>query len=64
MANLKALYRLKLDEEYQSRLSLNSRFSKNSFAKFLGLPPSYYSKMTNGKISDIKLSLALTEDAR
>lgn len=58
MANLKALYRLKLDQEYQNRVGGNSRFSKNSFAKFLGLTPSYYSKMTNGKII---LSLELGE---
>lgn len=58
MANLKAFYRIQLQKEYEQRLSKNSRYSQNAFAKFLEITPSYYSKLMSGKIL---LSLDLAE---
>jgi transcriptional regulator with XRE-family HTH domain len=50
MADLEAYYRLKLKEEYELRLQKKSSYSQNSFAKFLGMTSSYYSKLMKGKI--------------
>ncbi len=50
MANLKANYRVLLQDEYEKRAEVNSRFSQNSFANYLDVTPSYYSKLMNGKI--------------
>lgn len=50
MADLESDYRIKLEAEFASRVMKNSKYSRNAFAKFLGMTPSYYSKLQKGKI--------------
>lgn len=50
MADLEAEYRVKIEAEFTSRLLKNSKYSRNAFAKFLGMTPSYYSKLQKGKL--------------
>lgn len=71
MADLKAFYRIQLQKEYDERLNKNPRYSKNSFVKFLGITPSYYSKLMGGKIllslelaDKISKKLGLSSDLR
>lgn len=50
MADLKAFYRLRLQEVFAERKGKNARFSQNAFAKALGVNATYYSKLMSGKI--------------
>lgn len=50
MADLEAHYRKVIQEEYEKRAQKNVRYSKNAFAKFLGMSPAYYSKLMAGKL--------------
>lgn len=50
MADLDARYRSILSEQFELRAKRNPRFSKNAFAKALGLDRTYYSKLSSGKI--------------
>lgn len=57
MADLEAFYREMIQREYEKRVQKNPRYSKNAYAKFLGLSPAYYSKLMSGKIM-ISLDIA------
>ena len=57
MADLEAEYRIKIESEFISRKQRNTKYSRNAFAKFLGMTPSYYSKLQKGKIM-LSLDLA------
>jgi plasmid maintenance system antidote protein VapI len=50
MADLDAYYRQVLNAELEKRVKKNPRYSKNAFAKFLGVSPAYLSKLNSGKI--------------
>jgi transcriptional regulator with XRE-family HTH domain len=58
MADLTAQYRIILEEEYRCRSEQNSRYSRNAFARLLGIDNTYLSKLTRGKIL---LSLDIAE---
>jgi transcriptional regulator with XRE-family HTH domain len=58
MADLNATYRIVLADEYKKRVSKNKKYSKNSFARFLGINNTYLSKLLSGKIL---LSLDIAE---
>lgn len=60
MADLEAFYRLQLQKELDSRIAKNSKYSRNAFAKFLGMTPSYFSKLMKGTIL---LSLEIADKA-
>lgn len=60
MADLEAHYRIVIQKEYDVRASKNKGYSKNAFAKFLGLTPSYLSKLLQGKIL---MSLEIADQA-
>jgi transcriptional regulator with XRE-family HTH domain len=50
MADLSAKYRIVLENEYRRRAEQNSRYSRNAFARFLGIDSTYLSKLSKGKI--------------
>ncbi len=58
MADLNAAYRVVLADEYKKRVSKNKKYSKNSFARFIGVDNTYLSKLMSGKIL---LSLDIAE---
>jgi len=58
MANLDSAHLNLLKEEYQRKVGKNPRYSKNSYARFLGINNTYLSKLLSGKIL---LSLDIAE---
>ena len=50
MSDLTAHYRIVLEEEYACKAKANPRFTRNAFAKYLGLDRTYFSKLSAGKI--------------
>lgn len=57
MKNTTHQYRHTLKEIFVSIQERNPTYSQNSFAKYLGVTTSYYSKMMNGKIG-LSLNIA------
>ena len=57
MKHLQTYYRSKLQELYETILQKNPSYSQNSYAKYLGVTTSYYSKMMSGKIG-LSLNIA------
>jgi transcriptional regulator with XRE-family HTH domain len=58
VADLNAHYRIVLTNEYKKRVMKNKKYSKNSFARLLGIDGTYLSKLLSGKIL---LSLDIAE---
>ena len=50
MADLSAIYRVRLSEEFKRRSAKNTRYSQSAFSKFLGLDTTYLSKLLKGKL--------------
>lgn len=50
MADLNSFYRKSLHAELERRVERNPKYSRNAFAKFLGMTPSYFSKLMKGTI--------------
>lgn len=50
MADIESFYRTIILNEYEKRAKVNPRYSRNSFCKFLGMSPAYFSKLILGKI--------------
>lgn len=50
MADLEAEYRLTLKRHFDLKISKNKRYSLRSFARFLGVDPTYLSKLLSGKL--------------
>ncbi|MCX6124209.1 MAG: helix-turn-helix domain-containing protein [Proteobacteria bacterium] len=50
MADLEAEYRVTLKRHFDLKISKNKRYSLRSFAKFLGVDPTYLSKLFSGKL--------------
>ena len=58
MADLEATYRKILEDVYDQKRKANPRYSRTSFARMLGVDPTYLSKLRSGKIL---LSLDIAE---
>lgn len=58
MADLNALYRIRIADEFKQKRAKNPRYSQSAFARFLGVDTTYLSKLLKGKIL---LSLDLAE---